>query len=67
MTQDGNTLTADKGKWLRRIADHFIYGESIELGYTYYIGGVLQDPPHKDVAEDFEEIESMEGEGDDTE
>lgn len=43
MIQIGNTLTADKGKWLRRIADHFIYGESIELGYTYYIGGVLQD------------------------
>lgn len=62
MRQVDNTLYADEGKVLRRIADHFVYGESIELGYTYYIGGELQDPPHKDVAENFEEIESMEGE-----
>lgn len=67
MKQKGNTLYADEGKWLRRIADHFVYGKSIKLGYTYYIGGELQDPPHKDVAEDFEEVESEEGDGDDTE
>lgn len=64
MKQIGNTLYSDEGKVLRRIADGFVYGESIELGYTYYIGGELQDPPHKDVASDFEEVIAEEGEHD---
>ena len=51
-----NVLYADEGKWLRRIADQSIYGDKIYLGYTYYIGGVLQTPPHLDTPADFEEI-----------
>lgn len=31
-------------------------GSELWLGYSHYIGGVLQNPPHKDVIEDFEEI-----------
>lgn len=50
-------LTAATGKVLRRIADQFVYGESITLGYSYYIGGKLQSPPHQDVQSDFEEID----------
>lgn len=51
-----NVLYADEGKWLRRIVDQSIYGDKIYLGYTYYINGVLQTPPHLDTPADFEEI-----------
>lgn len=56
MRIEGNKIIADTGKVLRRIADGMEYGDSIVLGYSYYIGGVLQDPPHQDVPEDFEEV-----------
>lgn len=60
MTQNENVITADAGKVFRRIADQVIYSNEIALGYTYYIGGVLQNPPHQDVASDFEEIDKPE-------
>ena len=50
-------IIADEGKIFRRIVSQENYGEEIYLGYTYYIGGVLQDPPHEDKPEDFEEID----------
>lgn len=56
MIIEGNTITADEGKVFRRIADGMVYGDSITLGYSYYIGGVFQDPPHQDTPEDFEEV-----------
>lgn len=56
MTKVGNTIIADEGKIFRRRGTNDIYGRVIHLGYTYYIDGVLQDPPHLDVPEDFEEI-----------
>lgn len=56
MTIEGNHIIADEGKVFRRIGTEDIYGNEIYLGYSYYIGGVRQDPPHKDVPEDFEEI-----------
>lgn len=37
-------------------------GSELWLGYSHYIGGVLQNPPHKDVIEDFEEIPLQEEE-----
>ena len=57
MIIDGNHMIADEGKVFRRIVSQEIYGSEIYLGYSYYIGGVRQDPPHKDVPEDFEEID----------
>ena len=57
MIIDGNHMIADEGKVFRRIVSQEIYGSEIYLGYSYYIGGVKQDPPHKDVPEDFEEID----------
>ena len=57
MIIDGNHMIADEGKVFRRIVSGEIFGNEIYLGYSYYIGGVLQDPPHKDVPEDFEEID----------
>lgn len=57
MIIDGNHMIADEGKVFRRIVSQEIFGPEIYLGYSYYIGGVRQDPPHKDVPEDFEEID----------
>lgn len=62
MIIDGNHITADEGKVLHRIISGEIFGNEIYLGYSYYIGGVLQDPPHLDVPEDFEEIDEPEEE-----
>lgn len=56
MRVEDNILYADEGKTLRRKDDKFMVGESIYLGYTYYIGGKRLDEPHQDVPEDFEEV-----------
>lgn len=53
-------IIADDGKVFRRITSKEIYGEEIYLSYSYYIGGVLQNPPHEDKVEDFEEIDKEE-------
>ena len=50
-------IIADNGKVFQRIVSKENYGDEIYLGYSYYIGGVRQDPPHEDKIEDFEEID----------
>lgn len=60
MRVEDNILYADEGKWLRRIVDQSVYGDKIYLGYTYYINGILQTPPHLDTPADFEEIDNPE-------
>lgn len=65
MTIDPNNerhIIADEGKIFIRVVSGEDYGNEIYLGYSYYIGGVLQDPPHLDVIEDFEEIDEPEPE-----
>ena len=57
MRQIDNHIIADEGKVFRRIADGYVYGSEIYLGYSYYINGELQNPPHLDIPEDFEEID----------
>lgn len=59
MTINENHIIADEGKVFRRIVSQEIMGSEIYLGYSYYIGDVLQNPPHLDVPEDFEEIDSL--------
>ena len=49
-------IKAEDGKVFRRIADGTLYGNEIDLGYTYHIGGEALDEPHLDVPEDFEQI-----------
>lgn len=56
MIIDNNIIKASEGKVFRRKADKQIYGNKINLGYTYYIGGVKLKKAHLDVPEDFEEI-----------
>lgn len=60
--KDVTVLVADNGKVLRRIASNEIVGTELWLGYSYYIGGVLQDPPHLDTQADFDEIDAPEEE-----
>lgn len=50
-------MIADEGKIFVRKTTMEEFGEEIYLGYSHYIGGVKQDPPHIDVPEDFEEID----------
>jgi hypothetical protein len=56
----GNHIIADEDKVFRRKNTEEIFGSEIFLGYSHYINGVLQSPPHLDVAEDFEEIDPPE-------
>lgn len=60
-TYDYTLIKADEGKIFRRKGHEEIFGEEIALGYSYYIDGVKLDEPHKDVPEDFEEIDIPEG------
>ena len=55
-------IIADEGKVLRRIGTDEIFGSEIALGYSHYINGELLPEPHKDVPEDFEEIDEPENE-----
>ncbi len=57
MIVTGNHISADEGKELRRISSGEVFGSELDLGYSYYIGGVLQVPPHLDVPEDFDEVD----------
>lgn len=60
MLQDTNNpihYIADEGKEFMRIADNFKYGTELYLGYSYYINGELQNPPHLDIIEDFIEVD----------
>lgn len=49
-------IKAEEGKVFRRIADGTVYGNEIDLGFTYCINGEVLDEPHLDVLEDFEQI-----------
>ena len=50
-------IKASEGKVFRRISDGFIFGEEINLGYTYYIGGKKLEEPLLELPEHFEEID----------
>lgn len=57
MKIEGNHIIADKGKVFRRIGTDELFGGDIYLGYSHYISGIRQTPPHLDIPEDFEEID----------
>lgn len=60
MTIEDRYIIADEDKVFRRKGTEEILGSELYLGYSYFIDGVLQDPPHYDVPEDFEEIDKPE-------
>lgn len=62
MIIEGNHMIADEGKTFIRIVSGENYGSEIFLGYSHYIGGVKQDPPHLDVPDDFDEVDIPEEE-----
>lgn len=62
MKIEGNHIIADEGKTFIRIVSGEDFGSEIYLGYSHYIGGVKQDPPHKDIPEDFKEVDMPEEE-----
>lgn len=51
------TLHAEEGKELKRIGYEEYFGDTIYLGYSYYIAGEKLPIAHKDVPEDFEEVD----------
>ncbi len=57
--KDVSVLVADKDKVLCRKGTTNLSDE-IYLGYSYYINGVRQDPPHLDTMDDFEEVDKPE-------
>lgn len=59
MIVTGDKIIATGGRVLKRRGTSDYYGTEVTLGYSYYIGGVLQDPPHLDTPEDFEEVYSI--------
>lgn len=58
MRQEGNVIYAEKGMVFKRKNHNDVFGDTIYLGKSYYIDGVLLDEPYTDTAEDFEEIDS---------
>lgn len=50
-------IKASEGKVFRRISDGFIFGNEINLGYTYYLNGKKLDEPLLELPEHFEEID----------
>ena len=55
---DNNRIIADEGKTFRRIGTDEILGVELWLGKSYYINGVVQDPPHLDIPADFDEVDN---------
>ena len=54
---ENRIIKAQEGKVFRRISDGFIFGNEINLGYTYYIGGNKLEEPLLELPEHFEEID----------
>ena len=50
-------IKASEGKVFRRISDGFVFGNEINLGYTYYLNGEKLDEPLLELPEHFEEID----------
>ena len=57
MKIDNNIITAEDGKVLKRISDGLLFGNSLSLGYTYYINNKLLDTPLLEKPEDYEEVD----------
>ena len=57
MIIEGNHIIAAEGKVFRRKGTDDVFSNDMYLGYSYYINGIRQNPPHLDAPEDFEEID----------
>ena len=59
MRTEDNRIIAEEGKVFRRKGTDEVFGNEIYLGYSYYINGIKLEEPHKDVPDDFEEIDDI--------
>lgn len=50
-------ITASDGKVFRRIFDGQIFGNTVYLGYTYYVAGKKLDKPLLELPDYYEEID----------
>lgn len=50
------TIFSNEGYVFRRKSDRAIVGESVELGYIYYLGEEKLESPILETPEDYEEI-----------
>ena len=50
-------IKASEEKVFRRISDGFVFGNEINLGYTYYLNEKKLDEPLLELPEHFEEID----------
>ena len=56
MIINGSTIRAEDGKVLRRLSDKMLFGEEVNLGLTWYIGGEPLDEPLRELPEHYEEV-----------
>ena len=54
---ENKIIKASEGKVFRRISDGFIFGNEINLCYTYYLNGEKLEEPLLELPEHFEEID----------
>ena len=54
---ENKIIKASEGKVFRRISDGFIFGNEINLGYTYDLNGEKLEEPLLELPEHFEEID----------
>ena len=57
VNMEKRVIKASEGKVFRRISDGFVFGNEINLGYTYYLNGKKLDEPLLELPEHFEEID----------
>lgn len=62
MKIENNIITAEEGKFLRRISDQTEFGSEMHLGYTYYLHGELLEEPLLELPEHYEEVDIPEPE-----
>ena len=55
-SKNGTKITAEEGKTLSRISDGFLPGDSVTLGYTYYLHGEKLETPLLEIPEHYTEI-----------
>lgn len=57
MTIDGDIIRADDDKHFVRKSDGKVFGQTIVLGYTYYLNGEKLKTPILETPSDFYEVE----------
>lgn len=66
MIIQGNHITADEGKLLRRISDQQLFGNEVYLGYAYYLNGEKLEVPLLELPEHYEETDDPDYDPDET-